>query len=463
MLEVGVDIGLGLGLGDAQALGEPEGADAVDDAVIDGLGRAAEIGADLGHRLSEHLRRRDGVDVDVVREGLFQCLDIGHVGQDTKLDLRIVGRQKKKTGSGKKSLADLAAFLGTDRDVLQVRLGRAEAAGRGRGQHVAGVDAAGRGADLLDQRVGVGAGELLQLPPVEDDAGQRVAGDGQLLQHLGPGGVGAGFRLSALAAQRHLVEQDLAQLLGRAEVEGAAGELDGLLLELGHALGEDAGELVEAALVDGDAAHLHRRQHRWQRPLQRLVDRGQPLLEEAGLEVLPEAQRDGGMLARMVGGLLGRHLGEADARRTLAAHGLPGGGVVVEETLGDLVQAMAVAGAVQDIGQQHRVLDRGQGDAVASQHGHGVLDVVADLEDRGVDEDGLQSVQHHRSVELTLEPPAEGVDVGQGEIEALGGVDGEAEADQLGAADDQRGPERVEGEAARLQGLFDQRVELVRA
>ena len=149
-------------------------------------------------------------------------------GQDAQLDLRVVGRDQEVAVLGHEGLADLAALLGADRDVLQVGVVGGQAAGRGGGQAVAGVDAAGVGVDLLDQRVGVGAGQLLQLAPVEDHARQLVAGQRQLLQHLDAGGVGAGLGLAAGAAEAQLVEQHFAQLLGRAEVEAAAGELVGL-------------------------------------------------------------------------------------------------------------------------------------------------------------------------------------------------------------------------------------------
>ena len=77
--------------------------------------------------------------------------------------------------------------------------------------------------DLLDQRVGVGAGQLLQLAPVQDHARQLVAGHRQLLEHLDAGGEGAGLGLAAGPAEVHLVEQDFAELFGRTQVEAAAG------------------------------------------------------------------------------------------------------------------------------------------------------------------------------------------------------------------------------------------------
>ena len=140
-------------------------------------------------------------------------------------------------GLGDEGAADLAALLGAHRDVLQIGIVRGEPAGRGGREREGGVDAPGLWIDLLHQGVGVGALELGELAPVEHARRQIVALGRQLLEHVGAGGIGAGLALLA-AGQAHLVEQHLAQLLGRADVELMAGELVDLLLELGHALGE---------------------------------------------------------------------------------------------------------------------------------------------------------------------------------------------------------------------------------
>ena len=162
-------------------------------------------------------------------EGLLQLRDVGDVGEQAQLDLAVVGRDQHVARVGDEGRADLAAFLGADRDVLQVGIGRGEpAGGRGR-QRIAGVDAAGVGVDVAGQRVGVGERQLGELAPVEHGVDQlaRVLGQllvgGQIVEQAGarlplPG-------LGVLAAgQLQLVEQDLAELLGRAEVELVAGE-----------------------------------------------------------------------------------------------------------------------------------------------------------------------------------------------------------------------------------------------
>ena len=137
-----------------------------------------------------------------------------------------------------KARADLAALRGADRDVLQVRLGRGQPAGRGRGQRIGGVDAPGLGMDVAGQRVGVGRFQLGQLPPVDDLARQLVAFGGEVLQHLRGRSTTAPVLVLRAAGQAHLAEQDVAELLGRADVEALAGQLVDLVLERRGALRE---------------------------------------------------------------------------------------------------------------------------------------------------------------------------------------------------------------------------------
>src|SRR5690606_13691371 len=132
--------------------------------------------------------------------------------------------------------ADAAAVLGADGDVLQVRVVRAQPSGGGAGLVVAGVQAAGVGVHHLRQLVGVGVAQLGQAAVLEDQARQLVlVGDG--LQRLFVGGRRAGGRLHQ-RRQLEFVEQQGAELLGRVEVEGAAGDLVRALLRGQHAPAE---------------------------------------------------------------------------------------------------------------------------------------------------------------------------------------------------------------------------------
>src|SRR5690606_10309727 len=108
-------------------------------------------------------------------------------------------------------------------------------------------------------------------------------------EHVGAGGPGPGLGAGA-ALELHFVEQDLAELLGRAEIELAAGELVRLGLEGGGALGEIAREPGEDLPVDGDAAPFHAGENRGERALDGLVERGHVLGSKTRLEDAPEPE-----------------------------------------------------------------------------------------------------------------------------------------------------------------------------
>ena len=76
---------------DAELVGEAERRDAVDDAEIDRLCPAADFGRHVLDRHAEHFRRRHGVDVEAVEEGLLELGDVCDMGQNAQFNLRIIG------------------------------------------------------------------------------------------------------------------------------------------------------------------------------------------------------------------------------------------------------------------------------------------------------------------------------------------------------------------------------------
>ena len=271
------------------------------------------------------------------------------------------------------------------------RLGSVEASrpGRRAGHLVGGVDAAGLGVELAHQGIGVGALELGDLAVLHDLDRQRMALRRQVLEDADVGRPRA-VLVAPAARQVLLVEQDLAQLLGRADVERPAGELVELLLELEHALLELGRELAQLRRVDLDAGLLHAEQHRDQRPLDGLVDADHVLAGEPGLELRPQLHGDVGVLGGVVARLVDRHLVEAHLLGAAAGHVGELDGLLVEIELGELVHAVIVLAGVEHEGQQHGVVDRRHLDAELAEHAHVVLDVLADLEDRRVLEQRLQ-------------------------------------------------------------------------
>jgi hypothetical protein len=57
---------------------------------------------------------------EAVTERLAQLLDAGDLGKEPQLDLRIIGGDELHAAVGNEGATDLAAVLGTNRDVLQI-------------------------------------------------------------------------------------------------------------------------------------------------------------------------------------------------------------------------------------------------------------------------------------------------------------------------------------------------------
>jgi hypothetical protein len=188
------------------------------------LARATDLRGHALDRHAKHFRSGHGVDVDPVGEGLCELRNVGDMGEHPKLDLAVVGRNQHIAGFGDEGGADLAAFRCAHRNVLDVRIRRGQPSGGCRRHRKRRVHPLGLRVDVPRKRVGVGGFELGQLPPVDDLARQLMSGGSQILQHLGrcrplPG---LGFRATR---QIHLVEQDLAQLFGRTDIEVFPGQL----------------------------------------------------------------------------------------------------------------------------------------------------------------------------------------------------------------------------------------------
>ena len=311
------------------------------------------------------------------------------MGHDAELDLAVVGADELEALRCDEGGADLAALLRAHRNVLQVGLGRGEAAGGGRRQRIGGVDALRLRIDEVRQRVGIGGAELRELAPVEHAAGELDALGGQILQHVGVGAPCAGLGLPS-AGQAHAAEEDVTQLLGRADIEALARELMDLYLDRGGGGGEFVRQAAQDFRIDQDAFHLHRGQDADERALERFVDGALSLCRKPGLEQQPEAQRHVRVLRRVARGVCHGHAVEGDHRLARARHILEGDAGVIEMALGQLIHAVADVARFQHVGHQHRVVDREDGDAVALQHLDVIFEVLADLEDRGVFEKRLQ-------------------------------------------------------------------------
>ena len=142
------------------------------------------------------------------------------------------------------------------------------------------------GADCGEQTLAVGRAQLFDLAVVEEVLDDRMLA-AQLLELSCIGGI-AGLGL-LLPGETEPVEENLAELLGRVDVEIEAGVLDdeqSKPIALGDEVLAQGGELGD---VDTDADDLHLGQHPDERHLDLVVERAQRLRVERRLHRLDQA------------------------------------------------------------------------------------------------------------------------------------------------------------------------------
>ena len=376
--EVAVDVELGRLALDVQVGRQPEGAHAVDQAEVDDLGGAPLIGRDLAHRHAEHLAGGGAMHVLAGVERRQQALVAADVRHDAQLDLRVVGADDYGPGRRDEGLADTPPFRRAYRNVLQVGVAGAQATGHGDRLAVAGVHAAGRRVDAGRQLVAVGRLELRQRAVLQQRLGQRIV-LGQLVEHLL---VGAGRAAGRLLDRRQaeLAEQDLADLLGAAEIEWLTGERMRLCFQFGDPAAQFGTLRDQPLAVDQHAGAFHVEQDLADRQFDVLVHMAQ---RRHGFDPRPQhlmqPERDLGVLGGVLGRAVERHLVEADLAGALAADLDEGDRAPAQVTLRQRIHVMA-AMRLQHVALQQRVVrDAGQPDAVVGKHVTVVLQMLAHL------------------------------------------------------------------------------------
>ncbi|CAK7285478.1 hypothetical protein SGPA1_31351 [Streptomyces misionensis JCM 4497] len=385
-LEVGVHQGAGLGRLDVQLLGEAEGGQAVGQAVRHRLDLAAHLRVHGGLRDAEDLGGGGGVQVLTGGERPDQALVLGEVGHHPQLDLAVVGgHQGLEALADDEAAPDGPALVGAHRDVLEVRVRGGQPAGRGHRLVERGVDTA-VARDGLDQALD-GDAELGLLAVAQHDHRQLVVGlGGEPGQRVGVRGE-AGLGLLGLG-QGQLAEEDLLELLGRAQVELVARGRVRLLHGLLHRAREHLLHRFQVGAVGGDAVPLHAREQRGGGQLHVAQQVGGADLVQAALEGLAQVQ-DGAGLDHQglgLGGLVGAEgqlaVGRG-GRRQLAVQVLQRQRVQIEGAAARLDQ---VGG---ERGVHAHALDA---PAVLGEDPHGALGVVEHLGARRVRQPGRERV-----------------------------------------------------------------------
>src|SRR5213075_1527081 len=205
-------------------------------AEVDDLRVAPLLARHLVERRFEDFGSRMAMDVLGARERLEEARVAREVRHDAKLDLRVIRRHDLRARRRDESLADAASLGRAYGNVLEGRVEGGEAPGDRRGLRIRGVHAAGPGVHHARQLVGVGALELGEPAMLEEHAADRVVFGELLEDFLVRRGNARGRLLDDLELET--LEENVAELLGGAEVEGAAPELMGLLLQLEHLLAE---------------------------------------------------------------------------------------------------------------------------------------------------------------------------------------------------------------------------------
>ncbi len=424
--EVAVDVELRRAALQAEVACQAEGAHAVDQPEVDDLGHAALIAADFQRSDAENLSRGRAVNVFPGGERSEQTRVLREVRHDAQLDLRVVARRDQPALGRDKRLANAPPLGRAYWNVLQIGIVGGQPPGHGHGLGVVGMHPAGVRVDHLRQLLGVGALEFGQAAVVENDARQRVI-FGQLFQHFLVGGRGTGGGLF-LHRQLQAVEQDFADLLGAAQIESAAGQLECLRFQGLHLGAQLAALRPQQIAVYQHAGTLDALQHFADLHFQRVNARQPSISLDLRPKPLVHLQGEIGIFAGIARRHIERHLIEGDGLGTLAADLFVAQGVVPAE-----VAAHQTVEAVRLVRLDHIALKQGVVRIAANRHARVgehmavVLGVLPELGFVGVFQPGPQAFEHLGHGQLLGRA---GVSVGQRQIGGLAGRDAERNADQ---------------------------------
>ena len=262
-LKILLDIGLCLFPADAEILAQTERTDAVYDTEVDRLRISSLQRCYLFKRHMEHFRCRHAVDILRLAVRLNQVFIARHMGQHAELNLGIVGIQKDTARLWHEGFPDQTAKLHPHRNVLQIRIGTADAAGRGDGLVKCRMDSS-IFPDHGLQTVGVRRFQFGKLAVLQNIGNEFVIRC-ELFEHIGGGGI---TRLGLFAARKlQLFKQNHAELLRGIDVELLAGLFVDLCLQLSDPLRQLSSVNGKCFFFCGDSIRFHLTERKHQRNL----------------------------------------------------------------------------------------------------------------------------------------------------------------------------------------------------
>ncbi len=280
---------------------------------------------------------------------------------------------------GDKGFADLAAFFGADWDVLEVRVARRQAPRIDMRHRKGRMDAARFGVYFFLQRVRIGGFELGKLAVIQNFLDDLMAFLGQFFEHIHRRGIIAALGLFA-SRKAHFAKQNFADLFGRGDVERMPGEFMNLHFQRGQLLAEILRKVFQECRINLDACQFHLGNHGNKRPFDVFVYGGHFLASKTRLERLVKAQGYIRVLGGIIQRLFNRHLIESDLVFAFARHVLVSDILMTEKLQGQIIHPVAVRRAVQNIGNQHRVIAGVHADAVPGENLPVVFHVMADFQ-----------------------------------------------------------------------------------
>ena len=194
------------------------------------------------------------MNVGSAAEGFYHVGILAQMGHDAKFDLRIVGGEENTVFVfGCKGFPDFTSQLIAYRNVLQVRIGRTEAAGRGDCLVVGRVDLAGFRVDQFGQGVDIGAEQLLQPAIFEQLSHDGMFGT-HFFQYFFTRAIAACLCLPRFLFYLEVIEKDFADLPGGIDVELHSCQFVDLFLQL-----LECGRQFLGRLFQGDGVKRHSR------------------------------------------------------------------------------------------------------------------------------------------------------------------------------------------------------------